>query len=79
MEPIEGKSGAELAGRVPARAKQDILEWSITRNLAADLQKVLSQEAQITNVLNTDLKFAITDDQPFNEYFFLRDNSLYKP
>jgi hypothetical protein len=29
--------------------------------------------------LNADLNFSITDDQPFNEYFFLRDASFYHP
>jgi hypothetical protein len=80
MEPIAGKSASQLAEAMPERAKRDILEWSKTGDLTADLQNVLSKEIQITNELNADLKFAITDDQPFNEYFFLRQHHhLYRP
>jgi hypothetical protein len=79
MEPITGKSAGMLEERIPERARSDILEWSLTGDLTADLQTVLSQEILITNVLNSDLKFAITDDQPFNEYFFLRQGNLYQP
>ena len=79
MEPIASKSAGQLAERIPERAKRDILEWSLTGDLTADLQKVLSQETPISSVLNPDLKFAITDDQPFNEYFFLRYRKLYQP
>ncbi len=79
MEPIPGKSATQLGEEMPEKAKRDVLEWSLTRDLTADFQKVLSQEEQITNALNADLKFAITDDQPFNEYFFLRNTALYRP
>jgi predicted membrane-bound spermidine synthase len=79
MEPIVGTSAGLLGEKIPERARRDILEWSLTGDLTADLQTVLSQETQIANVLNPDLKFAITDDQPFNEYFFLRSRQLYQP
>jgi spermidine synthase len=79
MEPIAADSAAQLAQKIPPNAKRDILEWSLTRDLTADLQRVLSQENQITNALNLNLKYAITDDQPFNEYFFLRNTTLYRP
>ncbi len=79
MEPITGNSAGPLVERIPEKARRDILEWSQTGNLTADFQVVLSQENQITSVLNPDLNYAITDDQPFNEYFFLRNRQLYHP
>jgi spermidine synthase len=79
MEPLPAKSAAQLGEAMPDGARRDIMEWSATRDLTADFQKVLSQEEQITSALNPDLKFAITDDQPFNEYFFLRNTPLYQP
>jgi spermidine synthase len=73
MQPIPDKTAAELAESMPTNARRDILEWSSTGNLTNDLQTVLTQEVAMPRVLNPDVHLAITDDQPYNEYFFLRD------
>jgi spermidine synthase len=79
MEPIPVKSAVQLTEAMPQKARHDILEWSSSGDLKADLETVLSHEVPVEKVLNPDLKLAITDDQPYNEYFFLRDTHLYKP
>jgi spermidine synthase len=72
MEPIEKQTAEQLAGRMPAEAKKDLLEWSPSENLPAYIQKVLSQEKPIEEFLSPNLKIRITDDQPYNEYYLLR-------
>ena len=72
MEPIEMQTAEQLAGRMPAAAKKDLLEWSPSENLPAYIQRVLSQETPIEEILSPNLKIRITDDQPYNEYYLLR-------
>jgi len=77
MEPIEMRTAVELAARMPPRAKEDLVEWSTTGDLRADLAKVLSQEVPLQDALNPYPEIRITDDYPFNEYFLLRRLGLY--
>ncbi|HZL43504.1 MAG TPA: hypothetical protein VFD66_09525, partial [Verrucomicrobiae bacterium] len=77
MDPIEHHTGVELVARMPETAKNDLQEWSQTKDLPAYLDRVLSHEVLIDNVLNADLRLRITDDQPFNEYFLLRRHNLF--
>jgi predicted membrane-bound spermidine synthase len=77
MDPIEMPTPEQLAARMPARAKNDLLEWAASRDLPAYLGQVVSQEIPIENVLNPDPKIQITDDNPLNEYFLLRQAGLF--
>jgi spermidine synthase len=73
MQPIEMLTSADLAARMPENAKNDLLEWSPAREpLPAYLERVLSTELPVTELLGPDPEIRITDDQPFNEYFLLR-------
>jgi predicted membrane-bound spermidine synthase len=76
MNPIEIPSLDQLAERMPANAKNDLLEWSSSKDLPTYLGIVMSQEIPIENVLNPDPKIQITDDHPLNEYFLLRQVGL---
>ncbi len=76
MEPIELLSGAELAARLPAEAKADLLEWNPGQDLAAWFNHVLSRQSPADQVLDPDPKVRVTDDRPFNEYFLLRGRQL---
>jgi spermidine synthase len=77
MEPIETRTAVELADRMPGRAREDLLEWNPAETAAAFLERALSQEIPIQDVLNPDPAIQITDDRPFNEYFRLRRWGLY--
>jgi spermidine synthase len=77
MEPIPVRTVQELAARLPASAKQDLLEWSTVPDAAAYLEEVVSQESSIERSLNPDPRIRITDDQPYNEYYLLRQWDLY--
>jgi spermidine synthase len=80
MEPIELATGQELAARMPPLAQKDLLEWSpATQDLTGYLNRLLSHETQVTNVLDPALDYRITDDRPFNEYFLLREWRMYSP
>lgn len=73
MDPIEILSPAELAERLPAGAGKDLLEWAPKQSVADYLAPILAQETPIKNVLNPDPSIQITDDNPYNEYFLLRE------
>jgi spermidine synthase len=72
MTPIESVPAADLAERFPEAAKRDLLEWTSSRDVAAYLQRVLSRECAVDQLLNPDAEIRITDDKPFNEYFLMR-------
>jgi hypothetical protein len=83
MQPIgPGLTAAQLAGRMPPKARADLAEWmepAKYADLPSYLQAVLSAEQPVAFLLNPDPKIAITDDQPFNEYYLLRESRLYAP
>ena len=79
MQTIPSRSVCELVKAMPVKSQNDLLEWTHTGVLTNDVQIVLSKEYTITNVLNSDLNFAITDQQPFNEYYMLRRVGWYQP
>jgi spermidine synthase len=72
MKPIERLDPAQLAARMPANAKKDLLEWNNSKDAAAYLGQVTTNEYSVPPFLNPDLNIQVTDDRPFNEYFLLR-------
>src|SRR5439155_4984641 len=79
MEPIETPSAAELAPRFPPKAAEDLLEWSSAADLKTCLAQMLAKEFPMRRLLNPNPEIRITDDKPYNEYFFLRQGSLFGP
>jgi len=73
MDPIENLSPAELAERLPVEAEKDLLEWASMQNATNYLARILTQETPIKNVLNPNRSIQVTDDNPYNEYFLLRE------
>jgi spermidine synthase len=76
MEPIQAQTPEQLAMRMPVGAKKDLLEWDDSKDLPAYLGLVLSREVPVENLLNSDPETQITDDDPINEYFLLRQAGL---
>jgi spermidine synthase len=72
QEPIPNVSASQASARIPAAAALDLLEWAPSQDLASYLNEVLSKEFQIEAALNPDSGIRITDDHPYNEYYFLR-------
>jgi len=76
MQPIEPATAEELAAHMPPKARQDLMEWMDVKQyptLSSYFQQVMSCEAPIASGLNPDPTIQITDDQPFNEYYLLRE------
>jgi spermidine synthase len=71
-EPIEQLDANQFAARMPEGAKKDILEWSDSRDAPPYIEPVLNKEVSVPKLLNGNLEVQITDDQPYNEYFLLR-------
>jgi spermidine synthase/MFS family permease len=78
MSPIETLTAEQLAERLPESARRDLLEWSEGRQLADYARLVLSREIPMERLLSPDLRIRITDDHPFNEYFWLRRTGLWR-
>ena len=72
MEPIAQLDPAQMAARMPAAAREDLLEWNASKDAPAYLGRVLTNEYFIPVFLNPDADIQVTDDQPYNEYFLLR-------
>jgi predicted membrane-bound spermidine synthase len=73
--PIPEISPVEFADRLPATAHRDLMEWSSNQSLIGMANDILSGRVPISTVLQADIPAEITDDQPYNEYFILRDRS----
>jgi spermidine synthase len=74
--PIPDLTPTEFVARLPDAAKQDLMEWNpgiTTETMAAD---ILSRRANIDNLLLRPEDIRITDDRPYNEYYFLRKHGV---
>ncbi|MGD0206261.1 MAG: fused MFS/spermidine synthase [Verrucomicrobiota bacterium] len=76
FEPIEQLDANQLAARMPESAKKDLLEWNDSQDAPAYIGLVVNREVFVPRLLNPDPKVQITDDQPYNEYFLLRQVGL---
>jgi predicted membrane-bound spermidine synthase len=72
MDPIKVPTPEQLTACMPAAAKKDLLEWSLSKDLPGYLGLVVVREIPLKSALNLNPKIEITDDHPFNEYFLLR-------
>ena len=72
MQPIVRCTPAEMAARLPPAAARDLLEWNSTPELERYLRLVLAGEIPVDAALQQKSEIRITDDQPYNEYFLLR-------
>jgi spermidine synthase len=72
---IPEMSAVEFAARLPAAAKQDLVEWGPNQSVIGMAGEILSGRAPISTVLQADLPAEITDDRPYNEYFIMRARS----
>jgi hypothetical protein len=77
MQPIQNLTTEQVASAMPPVAAHDLLEWSDSPRLVDYLNEVLTPPVSIRDLLNNDLSIRVTDDQPYNEYFFLRRCGLF--
>jgi predicted membrane-bound spermidine synthase len=75
--PIPNRSAVELAGRLPAAAAADLVEWGPYSNPEQQLAEVLKQEVSLDGIIAKAPGVpALRDDQPVNEYYLLRQYHL---
>ncbi len=74
MEPIEVPSAELFIARLPAAARNDLMEWSPARSTpeAFIQEQVLERELDLATLMGASDGPFISDDRPFNEYFILR-------
>jgi len=73
MSPIDLAPPAVLAARMPATAVADLLEWGPATAAEAQLREILSRRVHNAVVeAMTAGSPPLSDDRPYNEYFFLR-------
>ncbi len=69
--PIARRSAAELAQRLPDRAKADLIEWNQGQTPEQAFERVLAQERPLESIMGRPEWF-ISDDRPLNEYYLMR-------
>lgn len=73
MRPIPMTPGSVLAGRLPASAVADLLEWGPASTAERQFTTVLEREVPLELIMAAAPYLpALQDDWPVNEYFFLR-------
>jgi spermidine synthase/MFS family permease len=77
MQPLQELTSEQIASIMPATASRDLIEWSDSPDFVSYCNQVLRAQISVQSVLNTDPSIRITDDQPYNEYFFLRRLNLF--
>ena len=71
--PIPERSANELAERMPASARKDLLEWGPRTTAEEQFAVILARELPPERLLaGAPLAPALQDDRPVNEYFALR-------
>jgi len=75
-QPIETPTVDQVLARMPVAARQDLMEWNQQGDLKEYIGNVIGQEIPIDTLLNSDPKIEITDDNPMNEYFILRQTQI---
>lgn len=71
MQPIDSPPVETLLSRLPLQARKDMMEWYPGKD-PIELMKTMLVFTADASTLVTEDDVMITDDQPVNEYFFLR-------
>jgi spermidine synthase len=79
MQPLQKLTAEQVSSAMPPSAVHDLLEWSPSPNPVDYLHKALAPPVSTRALLNSDPSIRVTDDQPYNEYFFLRRCRLFGP
>jgi predicted membrane-bound spermidine synthase len=78
MESLPPTSGSVLAARLPRSAAIDLVEWGPASNAEEQLESILVRERSVEELIAEDPNVpALEDDQPINEYYFLRRTFHY--
>ncbi len=70
--PLPSLTAGQLAPKIPPLARRDLVEWCPATPPQHLLDSFLSHEISLSTLLNPDPHLVITNDHPYNEYYFLR-------
>lgn len=70
--PLVAPTAEQAIARMPEAARRDLVEWHPAMPLAVAWDYVLKQRIDVATLLPANARLGITDDRPFNEYFWLR-------
>src|SRR6266852_3995952 len=74
-QPLPQRTAAELAGRLPANAARDLVEWDPDRTPEDEFADVMKKEVSLDQMIAEAARAsALTDDRPENEYYALRSH-----
>jgi spermidine synthase len=74
-EPLVIPTAAQLAERLPAAARQDLVEWGPYDTADAQFEAMLRNRIGVQEIIAlSPLAVLLSDDRPFNEYDALRRN-----
>ncbi len=74
--PVPAPTAAELAGRLPAKAATDLLEWGPETTPEGQFADVLKREISLDELIQqAPAASALRDDRPVNEYYLIRRRS----
>ena len=74
-QPLANRSATELAGRLPADAARDLVEWDPETTPEQEFANVLNREVSLDQMIaEAPQAPALTDDRPVNEYYALRSH-----
>ena len=74
-DPIPNVSSKQIAAQLPAAAASDLLEWTPSKDVDSYVNELMSKEVRVESLLNPDPSVRITDDHPYNEYYFVRHHA----
>ena len=73
LRPIDMPPASVLAARMPPSAVADMLEWGPATTAGEQFRLMLDREMSVASLLAfAPTAPAMSDDRPYNEYFFLR-------
>lgn len=70
--PIEVPAAEAALAKTPVAAQTDLMEWFPESTPGDILKRIVAQEIPVSLALGDGGTAMLTDDRPFNEYFFLR-------
>jgi hypothetical protein len=82
LAPLPPLTFEQFLARLPGAAGRDLQEWSTTnhpeREMEARLAQQLEREFPLERLLPAEHELMITDRNPINEYFYLRERRGYR-
>lgn len=72
MDPIQVPSPEDLVAKIPPAARADIMEWAAPGQSFEDYTEPYFMNSYDAHFPNPDKRIVITDDCPYNEYYYMR-------